>query len=412
MKKINIFLLNMEKEGQINGVTRCIQVIANVLSCDPLFKITWVRFVHGIKHQGTSIDNTTGLQRVEIPLPSDFSAFLVDYSVREIYWKDCIVRLATFLNQSENTIIHIHTMNLIELAVMMKDTYNIRIITHIHCIPWKNLCNTNQQLFRTLYKEYISEDSPISFNKFVCSKHEGMCYTHSDRIICVTKNAKNFICQIVPNCLGKIDVIYNGIPDLYIPREKVSKSHMHRCLFVGNGQYSKGIIFVLQALKAVTLRHDCNLTIAGFYTKHQQEFIKRRFPSLSISFMGVVTLTELKDLYMKCDLGIIASLQEQCSYVALEMMMFGLPIVVTSVDGLCEVFPGTKNCMKIRVVFDPSKGLRPDISQMITSLKFLIENPSQSQKIGQNARQRYLRLYSEHIMIQKIRHLYSTLYNE
>ena len=73
--------------------------------------------------------------------------------------------------------------------------------------------------------------------------------------------------------------------------------------------------------------------------------------------LGVVSFNELKKLYSESTIGIIPSLHEQCSYVAIEMSMFGLPIIVSDVDALSEMFEDEINALKIPLLFDEDFGL-------------------------------------------------------
>lgn len=46
------------------------------------------------------------------------------------------------------------------------------------------------------------------------------------------------------------------------------------------------------------------------------------------------------------------SLQEQHSYAAIEMAMFGMPMIITAVDGLDEMFVDEISCLKVNTLFD------------------------------------------------------------
>ena len=53
-----------------------------------------------------------------------------------------------------------------------------------------------------------------------------------------------------------------------------------------------------------------------------------------ITFTGRLNKEQLYDFYQIADIGVMPSMHEQCSYVAIEMMMFGLPMVVSTTPGL------------------------------------------------------------------------------
>lgn len=60
-----------------------------------------------------------------------------------------------------------------------------------------------------------------------------------------------------------------------------------------------------------------------------------------ISFTGLLTKNDLYELYRIAEIGVVPSLFEPFGYVAVEMMIHALPLVVTSTSGLNEVVDHT-----------------------------------------------------------------------
>lgn len=56
-----------------------------------------------------------------------------------------------------------------------------------------------------------------------------------------------------------------------------------------------------------------------------------------ITFFGQISPKDTHHLYDLCDIGVIPSLIEQCSYVALEMMSHKVPMLVSNIDGISEI---------------------------------------------------------------------------
>ena len=48
-----------------------------------------------------------------------------------------------------------------------------------------------------------------------------------------------------------------------------------------------------------------------------------------ITFTGKLNKEDLYKLYQIADIGVLPSFHEQCSYVAIEMMMYGIPLVAS-----------------------------------------------------------------------------------
>jgi glycosyltransferase involved in cell wall biosynthesis len=124
---------------------------------------------------------------------------------------------------------------------------------------------------------------------------------------------------------------------------------------------------------------------------------------------GRIPFEELKKLYAQCDIGIIASLQEQASYVAIEMAMFGLPIVSTAVDGLDEIFTDEINALKVRTKFSPIFGLSVDVEMMAKQIVRLIEDENMREMLSQNVRQLYEQRFNLDLMIDRTVSVYKEL---
>lgn len=92
---------------------------------------------------------------------------------------------------------------------------------------------------------------------------------------------------------------------------------------------------------------------------------------------------------MTCDAGIIASLQEQCSYVAIEMSMFGMPLITTAVDGLDEMFIDEESALKVSTRFSNVYGLSADTDDMANKMKRLIDDKELRYRLSNNIRKLY-----------------------
>lgn len=60
-----------------------------------------------------------------------------------------------------------------------------------------------------------------------------------------------------------------------------------------------------------------------------------------------MSLEDLSYPYSICDIGLMVSLQEQHSYATIEMVMFGMPMIITAVDGLDEMFVDEVSSLKV-----------------------------------------------------------------
>lgn len=405
-----LFLADISFSGHMNGVTRCLQVLASSFSKYKEFHVTWIHFEVGLKYD-IQRRVTEGLTNIFVPLPHDLGSFLTNHQREKKLWHEVYRFMDIESNDNYHVIIHIHTLNLIDFALWVKQKHKCYIITHLHCIPWKSMYDKNNALFLNLYERYYLSRKNIDPSKFIMYEYENECYTSSDFIICVTQSAKEFLQRMLPNNAIPTEVVYNGIPDL-LKEVQVPSHKLHsptRCLFVGNSHRSKGLDYILQSLELIRMRHDITLFVVGVYTTIQQINICKSHPFLEIRFLGLLPLMELRNYYRSCDIGLIASMQEQCSYVAIEMMMFGMPIVSTAVDGLNEIFPDERYASKIPLCYLPHKSLCPDISKMAEAISDLISNPKKRERMCINNRKRYQMYFRDITMIRSMKKIYQHL---
>lgn len=224
----------------------------------------------------------------------------------------------------------------------------------------------------------------------ISSPWEFRSYTQSDRVICVTHCGCDFVRKTVKGKLPPIDVVSNGMDDFYDEKESCGEATLLNLIYVGTISPSKGLPFILAALRKVKEKgHDVCLQVAGGGNPFFIRQIRSEYKDLDLHLLGQLPFDRLKECYKDADIGIIASLQEQASYVAIEMAMFGLPIITTSVDGLDETFTDGIDALKVDVPFSKEKGLKVDVEGMADQIVELIENKEKRLTLGRNARNLY-----------------------
>lgn len=71
---------------------------------------------------------------------------------------------------------------------------------------------------------------------------------------------------------------------------------------------------------------------------------------MNVIWTGLINKEKLYELYTIADMGIMPSFHEQCSYVAIEMMMHGLPIIGSTSTGLYEMIENNITGLHIPVM--------------------------------------------------------------
>lgn len=392
MKAINLYIIDMTDSGNTSGVDRYVSTLLKGLEAYPFIRTHWIHLRHDPSILFHSEEQTEFYIKITIPLPQQLSEI-----INEVFWikkyNEQVYRLVKHLFEGkQNCVLHLHTLNLIDLAVYIRGQIECKIITHLHCIPWKGLYNTNIAQFNKLYAQFYSNGSSEIESRNFVRGHELRSYTASNHIICVTRCASAFLRKTIKEPLPEISIIPNGMNDLFCKdgRHEKAGSDTFDLLYVGVLSQSKGLNFILKAIRKVKQRgYKVTLTVAGKSTSRVSKNIKEENKDLHLNLLGRISFDELAGYYKKCDAGIIASLQEQSSYVAIEMAMFGLPVITTAVDGLDEMFADNASALKVGTLFSRTTGLTVDTDGMADKIIMLIENKTLRRELSKNIRKRY-----------------------
>lgn len=419
METLNICLMDMTQSTNTSGVDRYLQNLVKGLADSPNIHVVWIRFMESNRQVFVKKEVVeSGIRRVTIPLPRFVSGILEDmYWIRQ-YDERVFRIIADCLPNDRHWLIHLHTLNLIDLGIYLRDRLtHCTVIMHMHCIPWKSLYNTNRRHFNALYDVYYNKNIPQEKRKakpYMRLESEYRAYHDADHVVCVTQCAKDFLA----NWMGRserVHVIPNGFEDVPFHSHDVRTTNTRtgvHCLYVGVLSESKGLHYILEALEKLRIQgRRTTLTVCGSCPPTAEKTLKQMYRHLELDIRGLVTYDTLQQLYLSCDIGLIASLQEQSSMVAIEMMRHGLPIVTTAVDGLDEMFHDGVDSLKVHTCFSPVLGLSVDVDEMAEKIASLINSPSLRKRIGNGARHNYEKRFTLSRMLEDTLKIYHIIAN-
>lgn len=396
----NIILLYYES-GHPTGVIRYIEMLKRGLLIQRKYKVHRIILTSSIFFP--EICEKDGLILAKIP-------FLINPYSSNCYWRNKYYRiivglLESYLKGKKNMILHEQDSFLSELTLLLKKNFGGLILLHLHIIPWKFTLETDERTFNKMYKESQNGITNLIGSNF----NEQNAYSTADKIICVSKSARRHVDSVCKNEKIERVVIYNG---LYAKKSKIKRIYSRRIniLFVGRISKEKGVFALLNALQKVKDKEKkVKLTLAGNCDLRTRNRIYANYKDLEIDFLGNVSYERLTRLYSTCSIGIIPSLHEQCSYVAIEMSMFGVPIIVSDVDALSEMFEDGVNALKIPVIFDEDFGLELDEVRLTSAITRLIEDEALRQRLSTNAIKNYEENFTLKKMIQNTIKVYEQL---
>lgn len=403
-----VYMLEMARSDVFNGVSRSIQALMRCLADDSGMEVAWLRLLYW----GDSRTTLRDVERVEhcfrYLLPYGVDTFLSDKEKREQCWVQILNRYFTDIPEGDTLIFHVHTLNLIELACFLQTHLGGHIITHLHCIPWKSLYDRNQAHYKKLYYNYYIEKQKPRWEDFIYADYERKAYLTSDALVCVTYNARDFLLSLgLPE--NKVHWVANGLPDVAAEQNgRRQDAEVPTVLFVGNANPSKGLELLLEGLTNLRQR-ALRIVVAGLFDMATREHLLNRFPQLDIRFVGQTDLETLSRLYTQATAGVIPSAHEQCSCVAIEMMMHGLPLVCSSVDGLDEMFQHEITALKVPLSPAADNPYTPDGQALAQALVRLLADASLRHRLSCQVRTLYESDFTDTLMREKMRSIYSLL---
>ncbi|CDN30205.1 Glycosyltransferase [Mucinivorans hirudinis] len=232
-----------------------------------------------------------------------------------------------------------------------------------------------------------------------------------DYVVCLNNETYKVIKDIYSiKTEGKVFVISNGLSndkkcgsdrntimrELYLDRDEPL------VLFVGRLTYAKGLKVLIDAFEIVLKTiPKMRLVLVGTHDPlFARVSISSRLAS-RIIFTGHISKEELSKWYTVSDIGVIPSFSEQCSFVAIEMMMYSLAIIYADSFGLrCMFDNGNDGCIVMR-----NENFTENLASIIIELN---NNNELRQKFQHNAANSYTKKYSSEIM----RRNYITMLNK
>lgn len=413
MKRIMVCLMEMTHAGNTSGVNRYVETLKTALRTRPDFCVCHLQLEENPALFFPTVTTLAdGSWDARILLPRTLTNLLEATYWMERYNQQVWRIMKPEFSENGPWLLHIHTLNLIDLARLIKArTTGSRIITHVHCIAWKGVMNYNKQLFKQLYSAYQAET--INPQRFVRIGNELEAYAEADEVICVTQCGKAFV-ERMTGRTDHIRVIENGAPDSpsrSLPALKPPHNGPFHALYVGVLSYSKGILTILQAMELLRQGGTTmQLTACGLYDAAVLNRLKNDYGHLPVNYTGVLPYEALEKFYRTCQLGIIASVQEQSSMTAIEMMKHGLPIVTTAADGLNEMFTDHVDALKVKVQYSPVRGLYVKPEDLAAAIQFMILHPHKRTQMGRMARRTFESRFTADRMARETIETYQTLY--
>ncbi len=374
---ITVFFLKPVGWGLRYGVGTYLEQLIRSLSIHEV-NIYMVNYFSNLYPEISIIKKSGGLTEIYIPPPI---SKIRNEKGNQKYADRIADILTPFIKENPRHIFHTNYIDSLPIIKTIKLRFSSKIVSVIHLSQWQYEFNGNE---RELIEAINSNDSNRD-SKVISIRKEQELLRLSDRIITVTKSMRSSLVNHYMLPENKMNVIYNGLDTkdiriisnedkLEIKRRYGFREDEKLVLFSGRLDRNKGLFFLLNSFINVLERYDnVRLVLAGDdlgSDKIPQFLAKCNNVWGKITFTGFIGKNVMRELYQVTDVGIIPSLFEQCSYTALEMIAYNIPVIMSDTDGLNELLTGRQS-MRLPQYVDNKGDIvldEKDISDAIVTL--------------------------------------------
>lgn len=411
MKHIYLFLAT--SRGAMYGIGTYIDQLVDVLR-DSITKISIVKY-YSSSPMVTSCTRD-GIRYIDMPRAIYYDSQLTEADTAFRYGKAVAISLIPFIDLHEDNIFHLNNGNDYSLALHLKKYCRGTIIRTVHFTQWSMQLSGDRNRFNYLRRQnpslLTSTDQAIIKTFLNERKAMNDC---CDKIIAISDHSYKDLIKLYGIDKEKIQLVRNALKDIYKPlsskQKRTLKSHFGirddniNIVFAGRLDEVKGIYILVKAFEFVLkVRDDVRLYIVGDGVL--APLMKAAINACSnISYTGFLDKLELYGLFSVSDIGVIPSIHEEFGYVAIEMMMHHLPIVVSNSTGLAEIVEHRRSGLLTEI--KPGKrNFLISAKHLADSLLHLIEDKSLRNMLSEGGYARYKSRYSFPMYARKMREIY------
>ena len=306
---------------------------------------------------------------------------------------------------------HFHFAIHSRLASFLKERLHAKIVFTVHYTDWSfDLLGDKEKLQRILADPADRREKRVA-ERFRNEKK--FMDEYCDRIIAIAGHSYRTLIELYGLPGARLTLVPNGLQDDYRPRTKEELALLRKkyafseddkiILFAGRQEEVKGLFHLIEAFKQLYETYpDTRLIIAG--SGNIQRCFDKAAPYWSkIVFTGFLPKEQLYELYAIADVGAAPSIHEEFGYVALEMLMHGLPAILSSGTGLKEISDNGR-CSMLVDMNNEDRTVR-----LKEALFDWYRNREDRSRFGPLGRARFLEEYTLEKFKKKIRLLYHTL---
>ena len=259
----------------------------------------------------------------------------------DVYNKSVCRMLRLYLKDSSDLVFHFHYLQSSSLLKGLKQCFPLsKSILTIHYLYWSAKFNGNISAYEDILKrkkhKFIQRKYRDVFDNYLLEKD----FMHSvDRVICLSEDTYQLLIGLYKVAPDRLFLIPNGLAThkLFVSAERRNtvRQQYHITenekiiLFVGRINRIKGLEPLLAAFSRVIKMYPrCRLVMVG---DGDIAGMLKKIPNIvtRITFTGKQDKKSLYQWYCMADIAVFPSYYEECSYVGIEMLMHGLPVIAS-----------------------------------------------------------------------------------
>lgn len=401
-----LFITNEAVNSQGNGIETYIrQLIACLVGKDVVIKL----LVFNSDKKNFAIEESNGIQYYYFPAFPDKSIQRYSRIIEKF------IRLYVVDSEDNMFLINYSPFSLLMKTIRKSHPLSQQIFI-IHDMAWTlHLFGDVELYIRILEQKNEKEIMEKYSNLLRWYEEEIKMNMYADKIVCLSEDTYNLVSKyysvnkeklyLIPNAMNKQILPWSEAEKRTFKENKMLKDDEKIILYVGRLTEQKGFMVYIEAFKEVVKSYpSCRLVVAGSASDWNCILSYCSQVSTKILFTGLLSINDLEKWYQIADIGILPSYTEQCSYVGLEMIAHGLPIVASDGFGVRCMFQDGGNVKVARI------GNRNCVNEfkneLISSTLFMLKSNNEYRRFNLLTERAIKEFYS----LERMKSLYQDLF--
>lgn len=318
--------------------------------------------------------------------------------------------LRLYLKDSTDLIFHFHYLQSDSLLTHIKSYFPLsKSVLSIHYLYWSARLIGNLALYHDIVKKQNRKSVKKKYIDVIDNYQQEKKFMNAvDKIVCLASDTYALLTELYGIKEEKLAVIPNGLT----PKKKQANFEMRKdirrnyyirddeklILFVGRIDFIKGVSPLLSCFDRVVSKYpNCRLVLIG--DGNINNMIKYAGKAITrITFIRRLDKNTLYQWYQVADLAVFPSYYEECSYVGIEMLMHGIPVVASNGYGVRNMFNVSNAVIAPIENWDKARGFE---ANLVNGICTLLESEELSMLKREQSLQEFRRTYQLKIMYKK-----------